>query len=68
MANYFLDTSGLVRHYHAEVGSVKVDGLWADAAARLDISRLGVVETVSVAPSTSPPSTRRRRESRSAGG
>ncbi len=48
MTNHFLDTSGLVKHYHAEVGTPKVDRLWADPGARLFISRLSVVETVSV--------------------
>src|SRR5262245_15608269 len=48
MADYFLDTSALVKHYHPETGTPVVDRLWADAWARLFISRLGVVETVSV--------------------
>src|SRR5438552_1941425 len=48
MSNYFLDTSGLVKHYHPELGTPKVDLLWADPKARLFISRLTVVEMVSV--------------------
>jgi len=48
MSNHFLDTSGLVKHYHPEVGTAKVDGLWADPGAKLFISRLSIVETVSV--------------------
>src|SRR6266404_1040779 len=48
MSNHYLDTSGLVKHYHAEVGTPKVDSLWADPSAKLFISRLSVVETVSV--------------------
>jgi hypothetical protein len=48
MSNHFLDTSGLVKHYHPELGTPKVDRLWADAGAKLFISRLSVVETVSV--------------------
>ena len=48
MANHFLDTSALVKHYHSEVGTPEVDRLWADSAARLYISRQCVVETVSV--------------------
>ena len=48
MANHFLDTSALIRYYHAEAGSAEVARLWADPTARLSISRLGVVETVSV--------------------
>jgi predicted nucleic acid-binding protein len=48
MSNHFLDTSGLVKHYHQEVGTPKVDRLWAGPSAKLFISRLSVVETVSV--------------------
>jgi hypothetical protein len=48
MTNAFLDTSGLVKHYHNEIGTPKVDLLWADVGAKLFVSRLGVVETVSV--------------------
>src|ERR1700694_1311104 len=48
MSNHFLDTSGLVKHYHPEVGTPNVDRLWADPGARLFISRLTVVETISV--------------------
>src|SRR5262249_35031987 len=48
MSDHFLDTSGLVKHYHPEVGTPKVDLLWATPGARLLISRLGVVETASV--------------------
>src|SRR5438309_5186830 len=48
MADHFLDTSALVKHYHAELGSAEVDRLWADPTATLFISRLGVVEAVSV--------------------
>lgn len=48
MPQFFLDTSALVKHYHAEVGTAKVDALWSDPAAKLFVSRLSVVETVSV--------------------
>src|SRR5437870_5593208 len=48
MSNHYLDTSGLVKHYHNEIGTPKIDPLWADSGAKLFISRLGVVETVSV--------------------
>jgi predicted nucleic acid-binding protein len=48
MSHHFLDTSALVKHYHAEVGTPAVERLWNDASARLFISRQGVVETVSV--------------------
>jgi hypothetical protein len=48
MSHHFLDTSGLVKHYHPEVGTLEVDRLWADPGSQLLISRLSVVETVSV--------------------
>src|SRR5216683_919511 len=48
MSGHFLDTSAHVKHYHPEVGTPVVDRLWGDAGARLFISRIGVVETVSV--------------------
>ena len=48
MSHQFLDTSALVKHYHPEVGTPAVDRLWADPVAKLFISRLSVVETVSV--------------------
>lgn len=48
MPQHFFDTSGLVKHYHAEVGTAEVDRLWANPGATLFISRLSVVETVSV--------------------
>jgi hypothetical protein len=48
MTHHFLDTSALVKHYHVEVGTPIVDRLWVDGAATLFISRLSVVETVSV--------------------
>jgi hypothetical protein len=48
MAGSFLDTSALAKHYHVEPGSVEVDRLWADPGNPLFISRVGVVEAVSV--------------------
>jgi predicted nucleic acid-binding protein len=48
MSAHFLDTSALVKHYHPEVGTPEVDRLWADPGVALFISRLGVVELVSV--------------------
>ena len=47
MSEHFLDTSALVKHYHSEVGTPKVDLLWNNPNAHLFVSRLGVVETVS---------------------
>jgi predicted nucleic acid-binding protein len=48
MANTFLDTSALGKHYHPEVGSAKVDDLLRDPGSRHFISRLSVVEIQSV--------------------
>src|SRR5437868_15552285 len=48
MPGRFLDTSALAKHYHQEAGSAEVDSLWADPSNTLFLSRVGVVETVSV--------------------
>jgi uncharacterized protein len=48
MSDHFLDTSALIKHYHPEVGTPVVDQLWGNTGARLFISRIGAVETVSV--------------------
>jgi predicted nucleic acid-binding protein len=47
MPGYFLDTSALVKHYHAEAGTAEVDRLWNDASQDLFLSRLGAVEMLS---------------------
>jgi predicted nucleic acid-binding protein len=47
MAGYFFDSSALVKHYHAEVGSAEVDRLWNDPAQILFASRLSGLEIVS---------------------
>ena len=47
MANYFLDTSALVKRYHSEAGTASVDALFSDATAGRVISRLGLVEVAS---------------------
>ena len=47
MANYFIDTSALVKYYHAEDGTQEVTRLLDEPAARHYISRLSLVETVS---------------------
>lgn len=48
MPGYFLDTSALSKHYHAEVGTANVDALFTQVGqthgAQLYISRLAVVE------------------------
>ncbi len=48
MAEHFFDTSAAVKHYRAEVGTVKVDALLASAGSRHFLSALGVVEFHSV--------------------
>src|ERR1700730_17154757 len=48
MPDNFFDTSALGKHYHAEVGTAKVDRLLADPGSRHFISRLTVVEIQSV--------------------
>ena len=48
MADRFFDTSAVVKHYRAEVGSARVDALLAEAGARHFISTLCVVELHSV--------------------
>jgi predicted nucleic acid-binding protein len=47
MATYFLDSSALVKHYHAEAGTAEVDRLLAEPNARHFIARLTVVEVQS---------------------
>jgi uncharacterized protein len=47
MANYFIDTSALVKYYHAEDGTEEVTRLLEEPDARHYISRLSLVETVS---------------------
>lgn len=48
MLGSFLDTSALAKHYHVEIGSTEVDRLWADSGRDLYVSRIGVVEGISV--------------------
>jgi predicted nucleic acid-binding protein len=48
MPDSFFDTSALGKHYHAEVGTAKVDQLLAHPGSRSFISRLTVVEIQSV--------------------
>ena len=48
MARYFLDTSALVKHYHAKAGSADVNRILDEAGAEVRIARLTLVETVSV--------------------
>jgi predicted nucleic acid-binding protein len=48
MPNNFFDTSALGKHYHTEIGTAKVEAILAQANSRQLISRLGVVEVLSV--------------------
>ena len=48
MPGHFWDTSALVKHYHPEVGTSKVDNLLQTAGSQHVISRLAVTETFSV--------------------
>lgn len=48
MPGSFLDTSALAKHYHTELGSAEVDHQWADVRRDLYVSRIGVVEAISV--------------------
>jgi len=48
MAGSFWDTSALVKHYHPELGTPKVDALLQAPGSQHIISRLGVTETFSV--------------------
>ena len=47
MATYFLDSSALVKLYHPEVGSHKVEEIFREPGRRIVISRLTVVEVQS---------------------
>ena len=47
MAQYYFDTSALVKRYRREQGTDLIDGLFADAESSLVISRLGIIETIS---------------------
>jgi len=47
MANYFLDSSALVKYYHTETGSAEVNWLIHELNARHYISRLITVEVAS---------------------
>lgn len=48
MSRSFFDTSALVKHYHPEVGTASVDRLLDEPGAELVISRITLVETISV--------------------
>ena len=48
MPGYFWDTSALVKHYHGEPGTAKVDALLRSSGFEQVLSRLAVTETFSV--------------------
>ena len=48
MPRHFFDTSALVKRYHAETGTDTVDRLIGEPGAEILISRLTLVETISV--------------------
>lgn len=48
MPGYFWDTSALVKHYHPELGTAKVDALLRAPGFQQVLSRLAVTETFSV--------------------
>jgi uncharacterized protein len=48
MPHYFFDTSALVKRYHTELGSAKVDLILGESASRFSISRLTLTEVPSV--------------------
>jgi hypothetical protein len=48
MPNNFFDSSALGKHYHAEIGTPKVEALLNEVGSRHFISRLGAVEMLSV--------------------
>ncbi len=47
MSHYMFDTSGLVKYYHKEVGSEKIEQIADDSNNRILISNLSIVEFVS---------------------
>jgi uncharacterized protein len=48
MPHYFFDTSALVKHYHTELGSLKVGQILSEPASRISIARLPLTEVPAV--------------------
>jgi len=48
MPGYFFDTSALVKHYHTELGSPKVDLILGESGSDYSIARLTLAEVASV--------------------
>jgi predicted nucleic acid-binding protein len=48
MPHYFFDTSALVKHYHTELGSPRVDQILGESGSDYSIARLTLTEVPSV--------------------
>jgi len=48
MPHYFFDTSALVKHYHTEPGSLRVDQILGEAGSDYSVARLTLAEGLSV--------------------
>ena len=48
MSHYFFDTIALVKHYHTELGSPKVEHILGESGSDYSIARLTLVEVPSV--------------------
>ena len=48
MPRYFFDTSALVKHYHAELGSLTVEQILGESSSDYFIARLTLTEVPSV--------------------
>jgi len=44
LAQYFFDTSAIVKYYHAEVGTPQVSAIFAERGRKIRISSLGLLE------------------------
>ena len=47
MAQYFFDTSALVKYYHSEPGTSLVSAIFAEPGVKIRVSCLGLVEVQS---------------------
>ena len=48
MAQYFFDTSAFAKYYHTELGSGRVNAIFAESNRQIRVSSLGVLETQAV--------------------
>jgi PIN domain nuclease of toxin-antitoxin system len=48
MSRYFIDSSALIKYYHNEIGSPKVQGILAEDGSEHFIARLTLVERLAV--------------------